>query len=66
MQLELEVLTFAILRELIDRTEVYEAEGTGKKRTLPISVVALLSSIFRNSPHKGKCPAKRGIHGIKK
>lgn len=29
--LDVEVLTFSILRELIDRMEVYEAEGTGKK-----------------------------------
>ena len=34
----MEVLTFPILRELIDRIEVYEAEGTGKNRTQRIAI----------------------------
>ena len=36
--LDMEVLTFPILRELIDRIEVYEAEGTGKSRTQRIAI----------------------------
>lgn len=36
--LDMEVLTFPILRELIDRIEVYEAEGTGKNRTQRIAI----------------------------
>ena len=36
--LDMEVLTFTILRELIDRIEVYEAEGTGKNRTPRIAI----------------------------
>lgn len=35
---DMEVLTFPILRELIDRIEVYEAEGTGKSRTQRIAI----------------------------
>ena len=34
----MDVLTFTILRELIDRIEVYEAEGTGKNRTQRIAI----------------------------
>ena len=36
--LDMEVLTFPILRELIDRIEVYEAEGTGISRTQRIAI----------------------------
>ena len=36
--LDMEVLTFPILRELIDRIEVYEAEGTGKNRTQRVAI----------------------------
>lgn len=36
--LDMEVLTFPILRELIDHIEVYEAEGTGKNRTQRIAI----------------------------
>ena len=36
--LDMEVLSFPILRELIDRIEVYEAEGTGKSRTQRIAI----------------------------
>ena len=36
--LEMEIITPAILRELIDRIEVYEAEGTGKSRTQRIAI----------------------------
>ena len=36
--LDMEVLTFPILRELIDRIEVYEAEGSGKSRTQRIAI----------------------------
>ena len=36
--LDMEVLTFPILRELIERIEVYEAEGTGKSRTQRIAI----------------------------
>lgn len=36
--LDMEVLTFPILRELINRIEVYEAEGTGKSRTQRIAI----------------------------
>ena len=36
--LDMEVLTFPILRELIDRIEVFEAEGTGKSRTQRIAI----------------------------
>ena len=36
--LDMEVLTFPILRELIDRIEVYEAEGTGKSRIQRIAI----------------------------
>ena len=36
--LDMEVLTFPILRELIDRIEVYEAEGIGKSRTQRIAI----------------------------
>ena len=36
--LEMEIITPAILRELIDRIEVYESQGTGKDKTQRIAI----------------------------
>lgn len=36
--MEMETLTAPLLRELIDRIEVYETEGTGKNRTQRIVI----------------------------
>ena len=36
--LEMEIITPAILRELIDRIEVYETQGTGKEKIQRIAV----------------------------
>ena len=47
--LDMEVLTFPILRELIDRIEVYEAEGTGKNRTQRIATYYRFVG-YRNCP----------------
>ena len=54
--MKMETLTAPLLRELIDRIDVYETEGTGKNRTQRVvihyrfvSYIELPDSIFKHS-----------------